>query len=143
MAKSSPDGIFYKKAFATSRKSVLVQTDVHLKALLAILAISQVPAQTELERALTKCFSVWGVDLDARTEAKGIKIMLKLVSDSNKNMTTGTRTPQFLKTLITAYRSAPKPSGTAEDDPGVVLPAPTPSPRSSLSPEREPAENFN
>ena len=82
---------------------------------------------------------MWGVDWSVKEEARGIKIMLKLVAESSKNVTTGERTPQFLKTLIAAYKCAP-PKAAAEEDPGVHLPAFTPSP----SPEREEtAENLN
>ena len=126
LAKNSVGGLFYKDSFATSRSSVSTACKIHAPMLMVLLAIAQVPNLSQVKRALVAANSIWNLTYDIDVEAKGIKIMLKLVSDSNRNYKTGDRTQQWLKELIEAHRKAPKNS---KEDDTVLLPSPSPSPR--------------
>jgi hypothetical protein len=130
LATNSSGGLFYKSDFAISRTAVSTQCKIHSAMLAKILEISKVPELAAIKAALRTAFSIWSLQYDVEQEAKGIKIMVKLVSDSARNLKDGKRTPEYMMALINNYKTAPK-SNSSCDDETTPLPSPSPSPRRS------------
>jgi hypothetical protein len=130
LATNSSGGLFYKSDFATSRTAVSTQCKIHCAMLTKLLEITQVPQLAAIKEALRTAFSIWSLKYDVEQEAKGIKIMLKLVSDSARNLKDGKRTADYMITLINNYKTAPKCNSSCDDDTtSMPLPSPSPSPR--------------